>query len=165
MSMLTFENHIDNDASFNTRLKSGGPNVFVQAYAANGVTANTPQLVQWSGSTFAATAISACTSQVGYCGYPEGGAAIASGCMGWVQIRGNLGSNVQGFVATAFTGSVGHSVFMGVTATAGGLGATSSGNVGNPAIGQVGVLLEEASGSLTTTVYLTGVYATVLDMG
>jgi hypothetical protein len=161
--MLVFENNIDTDSSFNTMFHADGGKVFIQAYAAGGIVANTPMLVQFMGSGYAATLISACTAEMGYCGYPKDGKALASGCVGWVQVRGKI-EEVQGFVATAFTGSVGHSVFMGATATAGGLGATSSANVGNGAIGQIGVLLEAASGSLTTTVYLTGIYSAVLDL-
>jgi len=161
--MLNFETHIDTDSSYNTAMRAGDGKVFIQAYAENGITANEPRLVQWGGSGFVATSISA-TGQLGFCGYPQEGKALASGCVGWVQIRGKI-EEVQGFVATAFTGSVGHAVVMGATATARGLHATSGANTGNPAVGQVGVLLEAASGSLTTTVYLTGVYATVLNMG
>lgn len=162
--MLGFENHIDTDSSFNTMMKAGDAKVFVQAYAGSGIVANTPMLVQWSGSGFAATLISACTAEMGYCGYHRDGTTLASGCVGWVQIRGKI-EDVQSDWATGYTGSVGHAVVMGATATAGGLYATSGANTGNPVIGQVGVLLEEASGSLTTTMYLTGVYATVYDMG
>jgi len=161
--MLVFENNIDTDSSFNTMFHADGGKVFIQAYATSGIVANTPMLVQFMGSGYNATLISACTSEAGFGGYPKDGKALASGCVGWVQVRGKI-EDVQAFVATGFTGSVGHSVFMGATATAGGFGATSSANVGNGAIGQIGVLLEAASGSLTTTMYLTGVYSAVLNL-
>ena len=155
--------HIETASSFNTTMRSGDGNVFVQAYAAGGIVANTPMLAQWAGSGFAATVISACTAECGYCCYPKDGTALASGCVGWVQIRGKI-LEVQSDWATGYTGSVGHVVVMGATATAGGLYATTGANTGNPITGEVGVLLEEANASLTTTVWLTGVYATVFDM-
>jgi hypothetical protein len=162
--MLIFENNIDTDSSFNTMMSAGEGKVFIQAYAESGIVANTSMLAQWGGSGYAATLISACTSECGYLAYPKDGKALASGCVGWVQIRGKI-EDVQSGWATGYTGSVGHAVVMGATATAAGLYATSAANVGNGVVGQVGVLLEAASGSLTTTVYLTGVYATVYDMG
>ncbi|KKL55586.1 hypothetical protein LCGC14_2253960 [marine sediment metagenome] len=151
--MIVGSDFIDNNTSFNTVMKRNGPNVFVQAYAESGIVANTPMAVQFMGSGYNATVLIG--SVYGYVGLPEDGASLASGCVGWVQIRGKA-SDVQGGTAS-FKGSVGHNVYW---AGGTGLGATVSGNVGNQDIGQVGVLLEEADDSTTALIYLTGMWAT-----
>ena len=151
--MLVGSDFIDNNASFTTQLKRNGPNVFIYAFAAAGVSANTPAAIQHMGSGYNATALAA--SNYGYVGVPEGTQSVSAGSWGWFQIRGKV-TDAQG-AATSLTGSVGHNVYW---AGATGLGATTSGNVGNQAIGQVGVLLEETSSSTTGNIYLTGVWAT-----
>ncbi len=151
--MIVGSDFIDNNTSFNTAMKHDGPNVFIQAYATSGIVANTPMAIQFMGSGYNATVLIA--SIYGYVGVPEDGAALASGCVGWVQIAGKA-SDVQG-ADTSFSGSVGHNVYW---AGGTGLGATVSGNVGNQDIGQVGVLLEETDDSTTGLIFLTGVWAT-----
>ena len=60
--------------------------MFLKAYATSGMVANTPYAIQWGGSGYTATILAA--SIYGYVGVPEGSNAVASGCEGWVQIRG-----------------------------------------------------------------------------
>ena len=155
MSMIVGSDFIDNNTSFNTVIRKDGPNTYVQAYATSGAAAGTPKFIQWMGSGYNATAIVA--SNYGYVGLVREGNAIASGCVGWVQISGQV-DDAQSYAATKFTGEVGHAVF--VLGTTVGIGATGSGYVGNPAIGQIGVLLEDTSGSTTANIFLTGVWAT-----
>lgn len=150
--LIVGTDYLENNSSFNTMMKREGARIFVKAYATSGVVANTPMAVQWMGSGYNATALAA--SIYAYVGVPENGEAIASGCMGWMQIRGDV-DDVQGATAS-FTGSVGHNVYW---AGATGLGATTSANVGNPAL-SVGVLTEETSSSTTGNIYLCGYYAT-----
>jgi len=160
--MLVYDNINTNGSSFNTSFRSGNGKAFVQAYAESGIVANTPMLIQFGGSGYVATLISACTNEQGWCGVPE--RVLASGCVGWVQVRGQV-DGTQSPISSFYTGSVGHAVIMGATATAGGLHATGGANTGNQIAGQVGVLLEETNNSTTGNIYLTGVWATVLDMG
>ena len=152
--LLVGSDFIDNDASFNTQLKREGAKVFVQTYATSGMVADTPYAVQFMGSGYNATALAA--SIYAYVGVHKDGEALASGCVGWVQIRGNV-ENVQA-AATSVTGSVGHAVYW---AGATGLGASSSANTGNPTV-MVGVLTDDHSGGGSTTInmYLCGLYAT-----
>jgi len=153
--LLVGSDYIDNDSSFNTVMRKDGDRVFVKAYATSGAAANTPKYILWSGSCFAATAVVA--SAYGYIGVVQDANAIASGCVGWVQIRG-LVSDCQAYAAAGFTGSVGHSVF--ILGTTVGLGATGSAYVGNPDIGQCGVLAQYANSSTTADIFLTGAWAT-----
>ena len=144
--------NIDNSSSFNVHMRSGGPNVYVEAYATSGMVADTPYMIQHMGSGYSATILAA--SNYAYVGIPYGGNALASGCVGWVQIRGQVDDVQCG--TTDMKGSVGHNVFWGAAA----LGASTSANEGIQTLGQVGVLLEEANASTTTDIYLTGVWAT-----
>ncbi len=144
--------NIDTNSSFNVHQRAGGPNVYVEAYATSGMVANTPYMIQHMGSGYSATILAA--SNYAYVGFPDGGAALASGCVGWVQIRGQVNDAQCG--AADMKGSVGHSVFWGAAA----LGASTSVNEGLHTVGQIGVLLEEADASTTTDIYLTGVWAT-----
>jgi len=150
--LLVGSDFIDNNASFNTKLKRDGAKVFVQAIALAGVDENTPVMVQFGGSGYCASALA--DSNYAYIGVPEGTQSIGVGSVGWLQIRGPV-TDVQG-AATSMTGSVGHAVYW---AGATGLGATVSGNVGNLDIGQIGILTEEVSSSTTGNIYLTGVWA------
>jgi hypothetical protein len=167
MNMILGSDFIDNNNSFNTVMKREGANVFVQTYAPNSATANRAQLVYYNGSGYSAT--TPATGHMAYVGVAADQAAISSGCVGWIQIRGFVPS-AQAYggaagTSTGFTGSVGHAVLLYATATAIGFGATSSGHVGNGVIGQCGVLTTAASGSQDGQIYLTGVLTTVLDGG
>uniref|UniRef100_A0A6H1ZV82 Uncharacterized protein n=1 Tax=viral metagenome TaxID=1070528 RepID=A0A6H1ZV82_9ZZZZ len=150
--MIIGSDFIDNNASFTTSAKRNGPKIFVKAWAESGVDENTPAAIMFGGSGYVATALIG--SIYAYVGVPEGTQSVGAGSWGWFQIRGPV-TDVQG-AATSFTGSVGHNVYW---AGATGLGATSSANIGSPALG-VGVLLEAASSSTTSNIYLTGVWAT-----
>lgn len=149
--MLLVDN-IDNNASFNSQMRAGNGNVSLRAYATSGMVADTPYAVQWMGSGYNATILAA--SIYAYVGVPEGGKAVASGCMGWVQVRGYR-TGVQGGT-TDFMGSQGHSIFWGAAA----LGASTSAYQG--LLHQVGVLMEDLGGGASTTanIYLTGIWAT-----
>jgi len=150
--LLVGTDYIDNNASFNTQLKRDGAKILVMAYAGAGVDENTPCAIQFMGSGYNATALVA--SIYAYVGVPEGTQSVGAGSWGWFIIRGPV-DDVQG-AATSFTGSVGHNVYWG---GATGLGATTSANVGNPAL-SVGVLTEGVSSSTTANIYLCGYYAT-----
>lgn len=163
--LLIGTDSIDNNASFTLQTKREGPNVYIYAWSEDGITENTPALIKWSGSSPNATWLyTSATGQWGYAAVPKGTVSVAAGSWGWFQIRGHV-KDAQAFDATAFGGSVGHAVFLCATATAGGFGATSSGYVGNGAIGQVGMLTQAASGSLTTNFFLTGNWVVVRDDG
>ena len=83
-------------------------------------------------------------------------AAIASGCEGWVTIRGPV-SSASSPATLLMTGSIGHAVYWDPTATGalGGLTASSSAYVG--ALHQVGFLLSTSvTGTLVADIFLTG---------
>uniref|UniRef100_A0A6H1ZU79 Tail protein n=1 Tax=viral metagenome TaxID=1070528 RepID=A0A6H1ZU79_9ZZZZ len=146
-----FYDNINNDgSSFNTSFRSGNGKAFVQAYATSGMVANTPYAVKFTGSGYSATILVA--SIYAYVGVPE--RITASGCVGWVQIRGP----VEGLQASAAesVGSVGHAISWEVATVF----ASSSANQGNGERGQIGVLTKAANASTTLNVYLTGVWAT-----
>ena len=141
----------ENDAgttSFNTTLKSGGNGkIYLKAYAPSEASANMPMFLFFrQGSTYEATVLGA--SYVGAVGVAE--TRIASGCVGWIQIRGHA-SNVQFGTADA-SGSQGNAVFWG----AGALGASSSA-AGLGLTHQVGVVIgTELNGSTTGDIFLWG---------
>jgi len=152
--LIVGSDFIDNNTSFNTVLKKNGDKVFIKAYATSGAAIGIPKFIQFMGSGYAATAIVA--SNYGFVGIAE--KAISSGSVGWMQIRGEV-EDAQAYAASKFTGSAGkHAVF--ILGTTVGIGATSSAYVGDAELGQVGVLMEAASGSTTSNIYLTGVWAT-----
>ena len=148
--MLVYDNINNNGSSFNTSFRSGNGKAFVQAYATSGMVANTPYAIQLMGSGYNATIFAA--SIWAYVGVPE--RVTASGCVGWVQIRGEV-NDVQFGTADA-SGPAGHSVFWGAAA----LGASSSIPAYNPVIGQVGCLLETVDESTTANIWLAGMWAT-----
>lgn len=148
--MLIGSDFIDNNASFNTSMKRNGPNVYVQAYATSGMTENTPYMIQFMGSGYKATGLAA--SHYAFVGVPEGTQSVASGCVGWVQIRGQV-DDIQGSAAEA-VGSVGHAVAW----TGGTLYASSSAYSGLNH--QIGVLTAAANASTSLSIYLIGVWAT-----
>ena len=133
--------------SFNTSLKSGGNGkIFVKTLSESAVAANVPVFLWYAeGSTYESTALGA--SYLGAVGVPE--AAIASGCLGWVQVRG-VASNVQ-FGTGDASGSAGNAVFWG----AGAVGASSS--AVNGFTHQIGVVVgTELNGSTTGDIFLWG---------
>lgn len=130
--------------SFNTQIKTDrSGKAYVYAYAVGGAALKTPKALLWMGSGYAATALN--TGMNARVGIP--GAVIASGCVGWFQIRGFC-SDVQG-AATSFSGSFGHAVYWG---GATGLGASASAWVNVPS--QVAVLAEDVGGGGSTTANL-----------
>ena len=138
--------------TFGANIKSGGDGrILVRAYASSGCVSRNPYFVSYGYTTntsacwFQATALSA--SQKGLLGVASD--VIASGCMGWVTIRGPV-DNAAG-PATSFTGSCGHSVYWG---GATGIGATGSAYLG--LVHQVGVLLEDTNSSTTANIFLSG---------
>jgi len=134
-------------ASFNTTIKSGGNGkIYVKAYAPDGVLANAAAFLKYKeGSTYLATQLQA--SVIGPIGVAE--EVVASGCVGWIQIRGHA-SNVQFGTADA-SGSQGNAVFWGNAA----LGASSSAAMG--LLHQVGVVIgTELNGSTTGDIFLWG---------
>lgn len=139
------------DGTFAANLKSdGGGAIAVKVYATSGCVAKTPYWVTYrypeSGSHYMqATGLNA--SVKGLIGVAS--AAITSGCVGWVTIRGPV-TDAAG-AATSFTGSTGHSVYWG---GATGIGATGSAFHG--LIHQVGFLLEDTSSSTTANIFLVG---------
>ena len=74
---------------------------------------------------------------------------VASGCNGWIQIRGPIGS--VSFGVASQTGSAGHAIFWGSSA---GLKATSSTYIG--AVHQVGILTDSIAGTNTASLLLVG---------
>ena len=81
---------------------------------------------------------------------------IASGCIGWVTIRGKV-TDASSPASIEMTGSVGHSVFILThgTGALGGMGASSSAYLG--ASHQIGFLIESsANASYAHTIFLTG---------
>ena len=77
-------------------------------------------------------------------------AAIASGCVGWVTVRGVV-EDASSPATVEFTGSIGHAVFF---TDSSGLGASSSAYLG--AMHQCGFLIEEATATLAINIFLTG---------
>lgn len=148
--MLLYDNVDSDSSSFNTTFRSGNGKAFVQAYAAGGMVADTPYAIQYAGSGYNATILAA--SIWAYVGVPD--RVTASGCVGWVQIRGERDGVQCG--TTDCLGSQGHSVFWGAAA----LGVSSSAFQG--LTHQVGVLLEDLGGGASTTanMFLTGLWAT-----
>jgi len=142
----------ESGGTFSVTLKSNGAGaIAVKVYASSGCVVKNPYFVSYgyttntSGLWFQATAIGA--SQKGVLGVAS--AAIASGCCGWVTIRGPV-TDAAG-PATSFTGSCGHSVYWG--------GATGIGCTGSAFQGlahQVGFLLEGTNASTTANIFLTG---------
>ena len=141
---------IDTASSFDTAVKAGTDGkMFVRAYATSGAGLKTPQMVLWHGSGYAATALAA--GARAHVGVPE--EAIASGCVGWIQVRG-YASNVQGAATSLTAGSFGHAIYWG---GATGIGCSASAYVG--VASQIGVLMEDlgaAANSTTANIWLNG---------
>ena len=139
-------------ATFHSLIKSAGNGkVVAKVYASSNLVAKTPYMVRPYYSTadanwFQATELSA--SGVGLVGIPS--MAIASGCVGWVTVRGIVDDAIG--AATSFTGSVGKAVYhQGAT----GIGCAASTYAGLP--WQIGIQLTTVTNQSTTaTIYLTG---------
>ena len=152
--MVIGSDSIDNSGSFNTVMATEGPNVYVQAYATSGIVANSPAEIRWKGSGYAAGSMNHTASRNAYIGIPRAGAAIASGCVGWVQIRGKV-EDAQGAATLYFSGSVGHGVYW--VASSSGIGASGSAYLADG--NHIGVLLQEGDVSTTANIFLTGIWA------
>jgi hypothetical protein len=131
-------------ATFSARLKSAGNGkILVQVYATGGCVAGTPYIVRYGYTTESAGALwlqahaFATNPAVGLIGVASD--AISAGSLGWVQVRGPIGS--VSFGVASQTGSIGHAVFWG---SSNGLKATSSTYIG--AVHQVGILTSSCTG-------------------
>jgi hypothetical protein len=139
-------------ATFHSLIKSNGNGqVLAKVYATSGMTAKRMYVMTHMYSTanngyfqpLAATA-----SNKGLPGIAS--AAIASGCVGWVTIRGQA-LDVSSPATIEMTGSIGHAIFWG---GASGMGASSSAYLGQ--VHQIGFLIEEATATLVADIFLTG---------
>ena len=138
-------------ATFHSVIKSGGNGlVLAKVYASSNLVAKTPYNVKIGYATGGANwfqATEPTASNIGLIGIPS--AAIASGCVGWVTIRGIV--NDVACPAESLTGSVGKAIYQ----KGAGLGATGSAYIG--AAHQVGIQITTATNSSTTgTILLTG---------
>jgi hypothetical protein len=140
-------------ATFHAVIKSGtNGKQWVRVYATSGCVDQVPYICRYnyttSGNGWFQPAALATNPAAGLLGIPSG--AIASGCVGWLQVRGACTCTGA---AASFTGSIGHAVYWG---GATGLGATGSAYVG--AQHQVGFLLDEYGGGGTNVadIFLTG---------
>ena len=142
------------DATFAARMKSGGNGkVLVEVYCTSGMVAATPYRLDYVYTTESAGAMwlqprtfatNPARSLIGVASD-----AVASGCNGWIQIRGQIAS--VSFAVASQTGSMGHAVFY---TDSSGLGASSSAYLG--AMHQCGFLIEEATATLAINIFLTG---------
>jgi len=131
---------LDVIGSFNFQTKeSRDGRVYIYALATGAAALLVPRFVQFKGSTYEATELQA--SYTGRVGVPI--AAIASGCMGWFQIRGFC-SNVQG-AGSALKGSFGHAVYC----SAAGVAASDGTYTGKRE--QFAILAEDVGGDASTT--------------
>ena len=139
-------------ATFHALIKSqGNGQVVAETYATSGMTAKRPYVMTYQYTTsgngwFQPLAISA--SNKGLVGIAS--AAIASGCMGWVTVRGQV-LNASSPATVQMNGSMGHAVYW---AGASGLAASSSAYIG--ALHQIGFLIEEATATYAANIFLTG---------
>ena len=140
------------DATFSARLKSGGNGkILVQVYATSGMVAKSPYRVDYgyttSGNGWFIPQSMATNPMAGLIGVASD--VCASGCVGWVQIRGPI--EAVSFAVASQTGSIGDAVSW---ASAAGLKATSSTYIG--AVHQVGILTAQATGTNTGDIFLVG---------
>ena len=145
------------DTTFTANIKSipASGQVVVKVYATSGMTAKRmyPLSFKYSSDTagwFAPIGVStAAASQQGLPGIAS--AAIASGCVGWVTVRGPV-TAASSKATDKFTGECGHAVFWG---GATGMAASSSAYIG--ALHQIGFLLTSATGgAAAANIFLTG---------
>jgi len=139
-------------ATFHSLIKSAGNGkVVAKVYASSNLVMGTPYVVRTAyatggGAWFQATELAA--SSIGLVGIPT--TAIASGCVGWVTVRGIV-DDAQA-PAESFTGSVGKAIYWG---GATGIGCSSTTYIG--AAHHVGIMITTAANASTTcTILLTG---------
>ena len=142
-------------ATFHAIIKShGNGQVVVKTYATSGWTAKRPYILSYYCATddnipwF--SPIPSGVGAVGLVGVASG--AIASGCVGWVTVRGTV-IDASAPASVDFTGSIGDAVFYTDTS---GMGASSSAYLG--AAHQIGFLIEDLAAGATNVVniFLTG---------
>jgi len=144
---------IEGEATFAANLKSGGDGkVLVEVYATSGMVAKSPYRIDYgyttnTGGRWLQPQAMATNPMVGLIGVASD--VCASGCLGWVQIRGPI--LAVSFAVASQTGSIGDAVSW---ASAAGLKATSSTYIG--AVHQVGVFISEATGTNTGDILLVG---------
>jgi len=150
----------ESGGTYSATIKSDGAGrVLAYVYATSGWTAKRAYAIgpcYATGGAFFTPLMGAggtSTSAQGLYGVASG--AIASGCMGWVTIRGPV-DDASSAATVEFTGSIGHSVFL---AAGSGMGASTSSYQGRAH--QIGFLLEEATATLACNVFLTGNLRTV----
>jgi len=148
---FTGTDFINSDAStyFAPTIKSGDyGKVYVKAYATSGMAVDKGCLLNFGHSTnyegHFATALVA--SVIGVFGYNE--SAIASGCTGWITVRGFVDS-AQGQTGS-FQGSIGHAVYF----CASGIGVADGAFVGGSS--QIGLIHADIDACTTATIYLVG---------
>ena len=146
------------DSTLTANIKSDGAGrVLAKVYATSGMVTRTAYHIDLAYTTNTGAGLSwfqprDVGSTIGLVGISSG--AIASGCVGWVTIRGQVTATASATVE--FTGSIGHAVFF---TTASGVGASSSAYLG--LTHQIGFLMEEATATLSCDIFLTGnTYAT-----
>jgi hypothetical protein len=145
-------------ATFNTVIKSQGDGqVVVKTYATSGMTAKRAYFMHQFYTTSGTGWFQPRVASILAGGLPGiASAAIASGCVGWVTVRGQV-SDASFPASIEGTGSIGHAVFILTHATGalGGLGASSSAYLG--ASHQIGFLIETSvTATLATDIFLTG---------
>jgi len=155
---FTGTDYVESGGTFSANLKSGGDGrILCKVYATSGWLAKTLQHVSYNYTTsdntwFQPKAVGSGKGLVGIASD-----AIASGCLGWVTVRGPV-TDASSSATVQFTGSIGHAVFF---CDASGMGASSSAYLGLDH--QIGVLLEMATGTQAANIFLMGnVYATAM---
>ena len=146
---------IESGGTFSANIKSDGAGrILAKVYATSGMLIKSPYMVgpcyATSGTYFTPLMGSGATATgaQGLMGIASG--VIASGCVGWVTIRGPV-DDASSSATVQFTGSIGHAVFF---SEASGLGASSSAYHG--LAHQVGFLLEEATATYAVNIFLSG---------
>lgn len=148
---FTGTDFIESGGTFSATIKSDGAGrVLAYVYATSGMLAKSIYHVGQFYATSGTPWLQPYTigSKTGLVGIASG--AIASGCCGWVTIRGQV-DDASSSATVQFTGSIGHAVFF---ADASGMGASSSAYSGLNH--QIGFLLEQATGTYVANVFLTG---------
>lgn len=141
----------EGDSTFSQGLKSGANGaLYARVYCTSGMLTKSPYILKsvyatgvgmWYG---AASLTGFGDSWTGLIGIASG--AIASGCMGWAQIRGVV-ENATSPTSVDFVGSIGHAIYWG---GASGLGCTTSVYTGDPT--EVGMLIAGSSDATATNV-------------
>lgn len=143
--------HFESGGSYSATIKSDNAGrILAYVYATSGMLTKTLYHIGQFYTTDGSCWLQPYTvgSKTGLVGIAS--AAIASGCVGWVTIRGPV-SGASASATVEFTGSIGHAVFF---ADASGMGASSSAYNGLPH--QIGFLMEEATATLAADIFLTG---------